>query len=584
MPLRPYQSDTIASIKSYLESGVNRQLIVWPTGAGKGSLIAWIPDALGMKKGDQLLVTVHRNDLVDQTAKRIRKYNKNLLVAIEQGDRKANKYADVIVASIQSIFRDNRLERFDPDQFKYIFIDEAHIIPGSSQYLKVLKYFRAMKGEDNYDPTKYVFGCTATPERPDGKGLDFVFEEISKAIDLIELMRSGIEYKGTLYTYLADMRVYTCRTEVNLDLIKSRGGDFDLADLERTVNNDIRNQQIVDEYILKGEGLPAICFTVDVQHAKDVAAMFEKNGLKADWVSGDTDPEQRQVLYNKLRNKELSCLASCGVMNVGLDLPEATVALMARPTKSGLLYRQSIGRVLRPFPAPEEIAAGLEYEWRKEYAIIIDFVDVTAKHRLISTPSLFGLKPTFNGKGKKVTDIVKAMDEAREKKKIGSFEQFEHMDAITRFTERVDILAAPETPKEVEHISKLAWMPDNAGYFLPLPEGKCLSITKNQLGHYDVYQSINGVRSYLSNGKDLKDAVGKAETCVSADAMVLLKRDMKWRNDDITDNQYNKIASLNWKLRRQFGTKEDFRAYIKSKFKSKGGASAYISQLISNNG
>lgn len=582
--LRPYQKQCLDDIKKYIDIGVNRQLIVWPTGSGKGSLIAWIPQTLGMKNGEQFAVFVHRNDLVTQTAKRIQRYNKNLIVDVEQGDSRANKYADVIVASIQSISRENRLHRFNPATFRYVFVDEAHVIPGSNQYLKTLQYFGALKDTPEFDATKYVFGCTATPDRPDGKGLDFVFDEITYSVDILELMKTGIAHQGKLLTYLAELKAFSVKTEVDLDDIKQKGGDFDLAELEKKVNNPIRNQQVVDSYKKHGEDKPAICFTVDIQHAIDVVAKFKENGLPAEYVTGDTPPEQRQILYNQLQTGKLKCLASAGVLNIGLDLPEATVALMARPTKSGLLFRQSLGRVLRPHPAPEEIVSGAPYEWRKEYAIVIDFVDVTQRHRIITTPTLLGLKPSFNSKGKKFTEIDEAIEKAKDKKKIGNFEKFDNLESIKTFTERIDLMAVPETPKELQKLSNLVWVPDSSGYFLPLPEGQCLSIKKNQLGHFDTYKSVNGVRSYLHTHPTLKDAVNKAECCISPDSMILLKRDVKWRHDEISDKQYNKIASLNWRLRRQFSSQGDFRNYIKSQFKDKGGASAYISQLLADNG
>jgi len=131
--LRGYQHDCLESVKRDYQDGINLQLFVLPTASGKATIIAYLPQYLGMSKGEQMLVLVHRNDLVGQTARRIQRYNPNLLVDIEQGQDRANKHADVIVASVQSISRDNRLHRFNPDQFKIVFIDEAHVVPGSYQ-------------------------------------------------------------------------------------------------------------------------------------------------------------------------------------------------------------------------------------------------------------------------------------------------------------------------------------------------------------------------------------------------------------------------------------------------------------------
>jgi len=58
------------------------------------------------------------------------------------------------------------------------------------------------------------------------------------------------------------------------------------------------------------------------------------------------------------------------IASYGLDIPSLEVAVMARPTKSIVLYYQTIGRVLRPSPG-------------KEYAIVMDHADCVSKHGFI---------------------------------------------------------------------------------------------------------------------------------------------------------------------------------------------------------
>ena len=63
-----------------------------------------------------------------------------------------------IFAMIQTLSRENHLEKFSPEHFDYIVIDEFHHSEASS-YQKILNYFKPA----------FLLGLTATPERMDGR-------------------------------------------------------------------------------------------------------------------------------------------------------------------------------------------------------------------------------------------------------------------------------------------------------------------------------------------------------------------------------------------------------------------------------
>lgn len=56
--------------------------------------------------------------------------------------------------------------------------------------------------------------------------------------------------------------------------------------------------------------------------------------------------------------KSLKVVSSVGVISYGWDCPIVSCAILARPTQSLALYLQQVGRVLRPWPAPEQSAPG----------------------------------------------------------------------------------------------------------------------------------------------------------------------------------------------------------------------------------
>jgi hypothetical protein len=70
--------------------------------------------------------------------------------------------------------------------------------------------------------------------------------------------------------------------------------------------------------------------------------------------------------------------------------------------------------VLRPFPSPEDLTdiyrRGGTPAWRKPHALVIDVVDVTGRHALVTTPSLFGLRPEYDAGGKPVLSQVEEIE------------------------------------------------------------------------------------------------------------------------------------------------------------------------------
>jgi superfamily II DNA or RNA helicase len=74
-------------VRSRLAEGVHRQLIAMPTGSGKTVVFANLPDLLKNVLPGQIMVVAHREELLDQAADKIHKWNPTLTVSVEQADR-----------------------------------------------------------------------------------------------------------------------------------------------------------------------------------------------------------------------------------------------------------------------------------------------------------------------------------------------------------------------------------------------------------------------------------------------------------------------------------------------------------------
>ncbi len=165
LTLRPYQQEALDSINAFYDKGINRQLVVLPTGAGKTVIFSHLP----LIKPDSLpmLVLAHRAELLYQAKEKISWSNPELDIQIEQADNIAG-HCDVVVASVPTLGRveSDRILKYPKDYFNSIVIDEAHHAAAPS-YRRILDYFNC----------PFILGVTATPQRSDNTRLTDVFQE-----------------------------------------------------------------------------------------------------------------------------------------------------------------------------------------------------------------------------------------------------------------------------------------------------------------------------------------------------------------------------------------------------------------------
>ena len=159
MELRPYQTAAKEAIQSQWSSGVTKTLLVLPTGTGKTIVFSKLAEDC-VRDGERVLILAHRGELLNQAADKMAKAT-GLGCAVEKAESTClDSWYRVTVGSVQSLMRESRLQRFTPDYFNTIIVDEAHHCISDS-YQRVLGYFDQAK----------VLGVTATPDRGDMRNL-----------------------------------------------------------------------------------------------------------------------------------------------------------------------------------------------------------------------------------------------------------------------------------------------------------------------------------------------------------------------------------------------------------------------------
>ncbi|MFA6263715.1 MAG: DEAD/DEAH box helicase [Candidatus Babeliales bacterium] len=340
--LRNYQHEAVTAVQLELKNGVRRQLMVLPTASGKTVIMA----AVARQFNRRTLILEHRHELIQQTAKTLKRYWPKVSIGICQGEK--NDYtAQVVVGSVQSCMQPKRLEQLKSQNFEILMIDETHHAVAAS-YKLIIDALGFGAGTE-----KLLLGVTAVPERSDGKQLGTIFDKVIYSRSIGDLITPG---------FLSPVIGRKVLTRELIKGVKTYVGDFETSSLSRAINTPNRNKLIVESYKTYASGRKAICFCADVKHCHDVAAEFNSQGVKAAAVWGRMLDKQRKKVLNDLRKGRADVVISCGVLTEGFDEPSINSILVARPTKSRSLYIQMAGRGLRTHPG-------------KTNCLVIDFTD-----------------------------------------------------------------------------------------------------------------------------------------------------------------------------------------------------------------
>jgi ATP-dependent helicase IRC3 len=503
--LRPYQQECLEAIKANLDTGIYRQLVCAATGTGKTAILSNLPEALDIRR---MLVLAHRDELLDQAAEKLRHWNPRLKIAIEAGERKSSTTADVVVASVATLGRagSKRLGRFPSDWPQAVVVDEAHHATSAS-YQTIFEHFGLLRTENR----TLLLGVTATPFRADGEDLSRIFERVSFEYGI----RRGIE-DG----WLSDIRGIRLKTQVRLDRVKQRAGDFATDELSAAVNTPERNAAIVKGWLGHASGRPTLAFTVDIQHARDLADEFCRYGVRAEAVWG-SDPERADKLA-RFRARETNVLANCALLTEGFDAPLTSCVVMARPTRSHGLYMQCIGR-------------GTRTDEGKADTLVIDVVDLSSRFSLANVSKAMGLPEDLNLNGGSAHKAAKRLEEVAQRHPDADFDRIQDLRQIEAIVERVDLFRTEPAP-EIVRLAHLRWHKTGDGYVLWLLDRQAMRIKSNLLGHYDL----------ITRGAKFHEAATLAKAFEAAEAWVgknehealgIVSREAKWHDDPATPRQ-----------------------------------------------
>jgi superfamily II DNA or RNA helicase len=275
-----------------------------------------------------VLVLAHRHTLINQ--------HKDLLKSL-------GVLTDNV--RVESVFTEaSRLGKYAKDSINLIIIDEAHLSEAMS-YRKVCEY---------YDCKRVLF--TATPARLDGKPLTLA-DTLITGITATELIGLGA---------ISDYDYYAPDLNLNIDNVDMVAGEYNNGQLTDLMCQTAIYGDILKYYRQLGDNRQAIAYCTSVKHSEQTAKMFTDNGISAISIDGSMSQKERNKRMGLFKNGEIQILCNCNLISEGVTLPNASVALLLRPTMSLPLFIQQACRVLTPVKGKK--------------AVIIDFVNNVQKH------------------------------------------------------------------------------------------------------------------------------------------------------------------------------------------------------------
>lgn len=344
MELRAYQAEAKNAIQGQWASGVNKTLLVLPTGAGKTIVFCKLAEDC-VRDGERVLILAHRGELLDQAADKLSQVT-GLGCAVEKAENSClDSWYRVVVGSVQSLMRERRLAQFHQDYFSTIIVDESHHVLADS-YQRVLQHFDGAK----------VLGVTASPDRGDMRNLGQYFESLAYEYSLPRAIKEG---------YLCSIKAQTIPLKLDLTGVGMQAGDFKAADLGTALDPYL--YQIADEMMKYCFDRKTVVFLPLIKTSQKFRDILENKGFRAAEVNGDST--NRAEILSDFETGKYDVLCNSMLLIEGWDCPLVDCIVVLRPTKIRSLYSQMVGRGTRLYPG-------------KDHLLLLDFLWHTERHEL----------------------------------------------------------------------------------------------------------------------------------------------------------------------------------------------------------
>ena len=345
---RPYQS---AAVRAWVEAG-KRGVIVLPTGSGK----SFVAELCIAAAGKSCLIVAPTLNLVGQWYDCLKRSFPGPVGVLGGG---MHTVETVTVATYDSAHL--HVSKYG-DQFGLLVFDEVHHLPGPT-----------LRAAAEYSLAPFRLGLTATLERRDG-GHDLLNKLLGPVVyrrEIDELSGSYLaDYESiclTVHLDEAERLAYETARQTYRDFVElhgirmggpggwqrflresSRSKDGRLAfrawqESRRLLQGTASKMRLLDELIRRHPNGRIIIFTNDNATVYSISQT-----LLVPAITHQTSLVERQTLLADFASGELPVLVTSRVLNEGVDIPSADVAIILSGTSTVREHVQRLGRILRP--------------------------------------------------------------------------------------------------------------------------------------------------------------------------------------------------------------------------------------------
>ena len=336
--LREYQHEAVEKFMAALRE-TGRGQVVLATGLGKTIVMA------------EMLAQMYRDDVIPSGRVLVLAGTRELVNQLQRafweqlpkwipthrliGGEEPAYWDGVTFATVQSTI--SKLEELP--EFGLVLIDEAHHVGADTFQQVVNRMRRSMIG-----------GVTATPWRGDAFDIDTVLGQPVVRIGIAEGLRRGFLCEAD-YRLLAD--------NIDWKVVHSRSlHSYSIRQLNRLLLIATRDEEAarhIRETFDTEKRRAAIVFCSSIAHARNFAAMLRLFGFRAEAMTSELDPRERDRTMATFRQGRLDVVTTRDLFNEGVDIPDVDMVVFMRVTHSRRIFVQQLGRGLRVSPGKRKV-------------------------------------------------------------------------------------------------------------------------------------------------------------------------------------------------------------------------------------